>query len=38
MNEFLTLSLSGGGYKGLYSAHVLARLEEDLKLSNCTKI
>ena len=32
MNEFLTLSLSGGGYKGLYSAHVLARLEEDL---NC---
>lgn len=30
MERFYTLALSGGGYKGLYSAHILTRLEEDL--------
>lgn len=30
MGDFYTLALSGGGYKGLFSAHVLSRLEKEL--------
>lgn len=31
MEKCFTLALSGGGYKGLFSAHVLSELEEELK-------
>lgn len=35
--RFQILSLDGGGIKGLYSAAVLARLEEDLRLDDITR-
>lgn len=37
MERFYTLALSGGGYKGLYTAHVLTRLEDELGCPIATK-
>ena len=38
MEEFYTLALSGGGYKGLFTAHVLSELEKELGCPIAKKI